>query len=42
MISKVEGGKEGREMKFVDNEQNREFKNKIANLIFFRKYIEAT
>jgi hypothetical protein len=40
MIPK-DDGKEGREMKFIDNEQNHEFKLKIANLIHYKIYIEA-
>ena len=41
MISKGEDGKESRQMKFLDNEQNLEFKLKIANTIYNKMYIEG-
>jgi hypothetical protein len=41
MIQKLEG-KEGRQMKFLDNDKNLSFKHKVANLIFYKIYMEQS
>lgn len=41
MITK-EKDSQGRELKFLDNDQNMEFKHKISNTIYFKMYLEAS
>ncbi len=41
MISKVEG-KDGRQIKFLDNDKHIAFKHKVANLTFYKIYMEES
>ena len=39
MLVKEEG--QGRQMRFLDNEQNEEFKHKLHNSLQYKQYLEA-
>jgi hypothetical protein len=37
-----EDGSQGRQLKFLDNDQNMEFKHKVHNMIQYKMYVEAS